>query len=359
MRFVLGTRTTYDEDTIVSWITEGDPSSESVMGSTGLFQSPAPVATAENPTAVPSESAVGNRSGQDSPASVEHRVRLVSIDQEGAHFEFPSAALVDEELRNSFPRKCVGCGARHGLTVHLVFWPDRMRSQDAVHWREYQNTGIGDYEQYAHLEAATWLQRLPGARHSPPPFDQAFPFLVCRHCQAAREIEGRCPGKGFSEVCRLLIRSLATAVDFYRHNGGRHTTEYQRLIEERDIRHDRRNELTPEVRHRLSHWFTALPGEEFVRYFPDAEFSPAETGTAGAVLTVRRLVFKKYAAYRDYPLNRHCRMEMKTGGSRTTVQVFEEAHRPAVFILSDAHASQLVLALRSLNCRWNIVRESP
>lgn len=349
--FVLDARTVFDEDTILSWIAEEDQSSESVMGSTGLFRASANAVTTDShsPAARAIHTSHHEESGQGGGGGV--GVQLRKMDDEGAHFEFPVSALGREELRDSFPRKCVGCAARHGLWVYLVYWPDRMRSEEAVHWRDYQNTAVGDWDQFARIDK--WLRRLPRTRHCRPPFDAPFPFLTCRRCVAASQVQGHV-AQDSGGPCRLVIRSLATAVDFFRNNGGRHTPEYQRLIEQRDIRHDRRNELAPEVRSRLSHWFTPLAGEQFVHYFPDAEFSPAEAGTAGAVLTVRRLVFKKFAAYRDYSLLLPCRMEIRTTGQHTQIHLVEGGHRPAVLHLSASDASQLVLALTSLNCRWTI-----
>jgi hypothetical protein len=331
------------------------------MGSTGLFHSPeaTPAVAPGHPVVVPARSPTAPAAAPTQDAASDDSdagVRLVRIADDGAHFEFPAASLGREDLRDAFPRKCAGCGARHGLFVHLVYWPDRMKSHEAIHWKELQNTAAGDWEHFAHMPGRTWLNRLPRARHCVSPYNEPFPFLLCRHCHASHEAQGRVILRGTAEWCSLTIHSLATAVEFYRNTGGRHTPEYQRLIEERDVRHDRRNELHPDVRTRLSHWFTPLPGEEFVHYFPDTEFSAAEAGTAGAVLTVRRLVFKKFAAYRDYPLHQSCRLEIKGDGPRSIVQIFEEGHRPAIFSLSQTDANQLVTSLRTLSCRWRISR---
>lgn len=375
--FRVGAQTGLDEDTILSWITDADPASESVMGSTGLFHPPetasaAPGGAGPRTPATPSSPSSHSGSskppaapGRASAPAVEGRsaetheqegstVRLARIDEEGAHFEFPIAALACEALRDAFPRKCVGCGNRHGLMVHLVYWPDRMRGQEAVNWKQYQNAELGEWDHYAHFQERSWLKRLPSPRHCLPPFDVPLPFLACRHCRAAHEVRGRVLARGTTEYCSLLIRSLATAVEFFRHNGGRHAPEYQRLIEERDLHHDRRNELNPDVRARLAHWFTPLPGEQFVRYFPDAEFSAGEWGNAGVVLTVRRLVFKKFAAFRDYPLQHPCKLQVTSQGARAVIQITEEGHRAAVLALDAADANQLVTALRSLSCRWSI-----
>ncbi|MBI4581185.1 MAG: hypothetical protein HY718_15895 [Planctomycetes bacterium] len=370
--FVIGPTPTPDEDTVLSWITEphADPASESVMGSTGLFHTPVePLAPPPTPHAAKSafgESGSGEipgggiRSGEPHPDptavsdTTEAVVRLVKIDEEGAHFEFPADALTRTNLRDSFPRRCAGCGLKHGLHVHLIYWSHQAGEHDAAHWKEHQNVVVGELEAFGKATGGAWLAKLPLARQAAAPFNLPFPFFVCKHCHATREVRGHLIERGSARACRLTIRSLSIAVDFYRNNGGRHTPEYHDLVEERNARHDFWGRLGPDIRHRVSHWFEPLAGEHFVGFYPDAEFSPAEIGNAGVVLTVRRLVFKKYAAYRDYTFHQHCRLEVKSHGPQATVQLSEEGHRPAVFRLSTAHANELVSQLRSLGCRWTI-----
>ena len=60
--------------------------------------------------------------------------------------------------------------------------------------------------------------------------------------------------------------------------------------DQRDLRHDAWREVDADVRHRLAHWFEPQAGERFVKFFRDAEFSAAEAGNSGIVVTDRRIV---------------------------------------------------------------------
>ncbi len=356
--FVVGENPQLDDDTVVSWIAEEDPVSDSVLGSTGLFHRTGehPAVSADTP-ARPADAAP--RPTGPPPTSwmaAGTVVRLAGIEDEGAVFEFPVAALANENLRNAFPHRCVGCGTRQHLQVHLICWPERLCGHETARWREFQNTPVGTLDAMRHGSARAFLASLPPSRHTNPPFSLPFPIFVCKQCHAADEVRAHVSGPEGGGLCRLTIASLSIAVEFFRSVGGRDTPEYHRLVEQRDMRHDTWHSLHADVRHRISQWFEALPGERFVGFFRDADFSITETGVAGAVLTNRRLVFRKYAAYRDYPLHEHCRVEIRPRGDRTLVQIFEEGHRPAVFTLTTNDGNQLATALRELGSAWTITR---
>jgi hypothetical protein len=347
--FVIGRKTALDDDTIVAWITQDAPASASVMGATGIFHEP----TESGPR--PPEPAPRPRT-EPVAAIAEPSVILTRTNDDGAHFEFPASALASEDLRNAFPRRCVGCGAKHGLGVHLIYWPERVAAEDRARWRELQDTVVGKLEFFRNAATKALLGTLPSSRHVTQPFRLPFPVFACGHCHASREVRGHVATREGADVCVLTIASLSVAVEFYRSNGGRNTAEYHRLVEERDRRRDAWRDLGTEIRGHLSQWFEPRPGERFVHFFRDAEFSVVEAGTSGVVLTDRRLVFKKYAAHRDYLLNEHCRIEIKTRGTNAVVQIFEEGHRPAVFTLSLSDANELATSLRTLGCSWTITR---
>ncbi len=145
------------------------------------------------------------------------------------------------------------------------------------------------------------------------------------------------------------------AVHFFRNTGGRDRPEYHQLIEARDNQHDAWRALNAELRQRLSKWFEPRAGERFVGYYPDAEFSASEAGIAGLVLTDRRLVYKKYAANREYPLADPGRLEVATAGPHATVRIFEEGQRPALAKLDADAGRDLPAALRTLRCDWTIL----
>ncbi len=348
-RFRIASGQHVDDDTIFAWISEDDPSPSSMAGVTEVFGAPA------------DHRAPGHAIHQSEPLKSAMavagpcEVKLIRIDTEGAHFEFPAAALAGEKLRNSFPRKCIGCGARNDLSVHLLYWRDRMPASDALTWQARQDTPVGKLIGYDRPYESGLLRQLPPARGLPAPFNLPFPLFACPHCRSSREVRGRVTTQGGVEICRLSVASLAVAVDFFRDNGGRSSPEYQRLIEERDQHPDAWRALEARVRQRVSQWFEPRQDERFIGFFRDAEFSVSEAGTSGLVLTSRRLVFHKYAACRDYPLETPGRMEIISRGSQALLHIYGRSDRPAIAKLEPAAAVDLAGQLRRLHCKWMVV----
>lgn len=347
-RFRIASAEQVDDDTIFAWITSEDPSSGSVMGSTGMFH---PAESRPHDEPAPGDSP--HRHAANAPGAVP--VKLARIDTDGAHFEFPAGALVGDGLRNSFPRKCVGCGARTDLQVHLIYWRDRMPTSDAMSWQARQDTSMGRLIGFEHPSSERLLQELPHARSLPHPFNLPFPLFVCEHCRASREVRGRVMTQDDRDICQLALLSLAIAVDFFRDNGGRHTPEYHRLIEERDAHPDAWRALEGRVRQRIAQWFTPREDERFLGFFRDAEFSVLEAGGSGMVLTNRRLVYKKYAAFREYALESTGRIEITPRGGQAAIHIYDRGERPAIVKLEPPAAEDLAGQLRRLHCKWVVV----
>lgn len=349
VEFTIRTEAPTDEDTIVGWITADDPASASVMGSTGIFHGsqPPPAGSAQpgSKQSVPAAS-----SPPAGPA-----VHLTRIGDDGAHFEFPAAALASESLRNSFPRKCAGCCTRAGLQVHLLYWPERMVVADRTRWKDLVDVSAGSLERFADPGGPGLLKQLPKPRHVDKPFDLAFPVFTCPYCSVSKEVETHVSGRAPREACQMRIASLAVAVSFLRNNGGRGSHAYQRLIEQRDYRHDVWRELDPQIRHGISQWFEPGPGERFVRFFHDTDFSPQQAAVAGTVLTNRRLVFKLHGECMDYPLFDFGRIEIMRMAKVAIAHVYLDKHHPAVLKLDPLEVDELLAALRKLECRWSVV----
>ncbi|UCD28141.1 MAG: hypothetical protein JSV03_13750 [Planctomycetota bacterium] len=349
-KFIINPEQPVDEDIVVSWITDDDPSSQSVMGSTGIFQNSAPTTVSRT-----ERSPRGDHSSDLYSQRASLGVKLIKIDDTGAHFEFPVATLASEDLRNSFPRKCVGCGTRTRLQIHLIYWPERMTAHDVVHWEERARTVVGKLEAFSKISDKMLLKHLPKSRHMPRPFSLPFPVFACEYCDVVKEVQAHILNRGGAEICCLMVAYLSVAVDFFRHAGGRHTPEYHRLVEERDLRQDAWRQLDPKTKYRISKWFEPQAGERFVRFFRSLEFSSSENGTGGIVLTSNRMVFKKYAAFRDYPLDQNTRIEIMPKGSQATVRIYREGQRSAVFQLKRAAADELAGSLQKLRCHWAVV----
>lgn len=347
-RFRIASGPQVDDDTIFAWISEDDPSSGSVAGGTGIFR---PVD--RSPSIMPER--VADLVPAAGPVAVRCEVRLVRIDTEGAHFEFPASDLANEHLRNSFPRKCAGCGVRTDLQVHLLYWRDRMPVSDALTWQARQDTSVGKLVAFDRPFEPGLLRQLPAARGLEAPFNLPFPIFSCSHCRPSHEVRGRTIIYHGQEICRLTIASLSLAVDFFRENGGRNSPDYHRLIEERDQRPDAWRALDARVRQRVMQWFVPREDERFVEFFRDVEFPPSEAGASGLVLTSRRLVFHKYAACRDYPLEVPGRVEIIPRGGQSVVHIYDRSDRPAILKLDPVSAENLVGRLRRLPSKWLVM----
>jgi hypothetical protein len=346
--FIISIDKPTDEDTILGWISEDSPLAQSAKASTVPPGSqPSQTGHSEHISKHPVASAA--------PMPAEQVVHLAGVRDDGAHFEFPAAALAREDLRNSFPRKCVGCSVRTGLRVHLLYWPERMIGQDRARWKERVDTVVSDLEMLAGASDAGWLAKLPRARHVDMPFDLPFPLFGCGQCKVSKEVETHVTGKAPREICQLRIASLSVAVSFLRNNGGRGSHAYQRLIEERDRRHDPWRELDPQIRQGIAQWFAPQQGERFVRFFHDEEFSPLQANVAGAVLTDRRLLFKLHAECEGYPLRGDGRIEIMRKGSLAIAHIYLQGQRPAVLKLGLFQVDELLKNLKELHCRWSVV----
>lgn len=337
--FRIATEQPIDDDTIVGWIINDDPSSESVTGSTGMFD----------------DVDAGTRAGS-APGVAGPCVALRKIDEDGAHFEFPATSLPDETLRNGFSRKCVGCGARTGLSVHLIHWPEKMLTRDPLRWADYVDASVGRLETFADYSDRTLLLQLPPARHAVDPFTLPFPVFACSWCTVSQEIETHVVPVGGVEICRLRVAFLPAAVSFLRNTGGRETPDYYRLVEERDRRKEPWRELDAPVRSRVAKWFSARPGERFVRFITDTEMTAAEPGTNGIIVTSDRLILRKYGRTRDYPLDCAGRLEIIRKGDHAVVHIYESEHRPAAAHIDLVDADRLIADLQTVHCRWTITR---
>ena len=342
-RFRIALEKQVDDDTVFGWVTGDDPSSNSVMGGTGIF----------------------DRSGKKRAASRDRwkrppppktpRVQFDRIDDIGAYFEFPAEMLADAELRCSFPHRCVHCLNEKELSVHLLIWGDKLPRADAFRLNEAEMRANRKLDDLLQQEPAYWLEQLEPIAMLPPPFSLPFPYFVCGQCSAIGEVVCHVLHHDAVEYCQIAIANLAVAVDFYRNNGGRNEPGYQRLLVARRQQKDNQWKRLPfAVRAKISQWFTQQEGEEFLGYYADEDFSRSESGAAGLVLTSRRMVYKKYASHREYPLSKDGRLFVEADRAAAMIEISQEGQRDAMLTLRPLAASSLARALTELKRPWQV-----
>jgi len=292
----------------------------------------------------------GQPEQQRTPAKAVEPVRLERIDEMGAYFEFPSDQLPDVHLRSSFPRRCVSCGCRDRLQVHLLIWTDRLPPRDQIRRQETAGQLVGSLDQFEGQSAEEFLGRLPRIRSLPSPYDLPFPYYICENCSAVGEIHTHVLLHGDKEYCQIKISNLEIAAEFLANNGGADTEDYQLLLEAwQKQKQDPWRALPLAVRNRLRQWYQPSPDEKFVDYFPDADFSKAELGLAGIVLTSKRAVYKKFAALREFELNKPASIRCTFENGRCQIEISQSGKRPAVINLQKAAAERFVERCR---CLW-------
>jgi hypothetical protein len=276
-------------------------------------------------------------------------VRLERIDEMGAYFEFPAERLPDYQLRGSMPRKCLGCGSNRNLRVHLLVWTDRLPARDQLRVQDAQAQVSGMLAQYEGQSLEEFLGRLPQVKALPMPYSLPFPYFACPDCSTIGEILTHVLAHGQREYCQVMIANLEVAAEFLANNGGADSEDYHMVLEAwQHQKEDPWRTLALGVRNRLSNWFEKRPGERFVDYFPDAEFSKAELGNAGVILTNRRAIYRKYTAKREFEMTKVTNLRCTSGPAKWMMEISQTGVRPATLSLSPHQGGRFLKKCRGL-----------
>ncbi len=371
-RFKIAVEAPIDEDTLFGWMMEGDPGSESVMGSTAIFdRAPSPPEPDRRPaaskprepaTSKPREPAAATKrprpassAGPGSEQPTTARVRFDRIDEIGAYFEFPADKLVNRDLRLSMPQRCASCLSHKDLNVRLMIWGDKLPGKDALKLREAEVKTVRSLSALTDVYRDRWYDQLDDVDMLPAPFSLPFPYYVCRNCSSVGTVTCHVLDHEGREFCQIAVANLTIALDFYGNNGGRNTPAYKRLlVAARSQRDNQWTALPFPVRAKISQWFTIQDGETFKGYFADSDFSRSEAGAAGLILTDRRMVYKKYTARREFKLTQGGALEIEASKSAAMVEIVQPNQRTAVLAVTPLAAGSLARSLQSLNFPWDI-----
>lgn len=351
-RFRIQTEEAIDDDTILGWVMEGETADQSILGSTSIFQAPPPPRTTKGESG-PRRPTIS--AWKPKPPPEKRRVRFDRIDDIGAYFEFPTNELRYTDIRRSFPLKCIHCLATENLEVHVIIWGDKLPRQDTFHRKELEAKALGRLDQLLRTHKNRWFDMLEPLTILPPPFCNPFPFFVCHNCSTVGEIMAHVLLHDGEEYCQIGIANLDIAREFFYNNGGKGDPSYRRLVEagarQRD---DKWRRLSFPVRSKISSWFKPKEGERFLGYFADTDFSRAETGTAGVILTDHRMIFKKYSTLREYDMEAGGRIRIEADKRKADIHISQPSTREATLHSTPLAASHLAKALSKLNHPWQV-----
>ena len=342
------------EDTVAEWLSDGTAATPASQPAQANSQA----ATAAPP--ISDKKAVAAAAKKPAPAPAVEPVRLERIDDMGAYFEFPADRLEELQLRSSFGHRCVSCGTREGLRVHLLVWTDRLPARDQIRLQEGEGQLIGAREQFEGQSVEEFFGRLPNIRSLPHPYTLPFPYYVCSSCSAVGEVHTHVLIHGDKEYGQIMISNLDIAAEFLASNGGEDSEDYQMLIEAwQRQKADPWRALPLGVRNRLGQWFKRTGDERFVAYFTDEEFSKAELGTAGLVLTSRRAIYKKFAALREFDLSKPANIRYVATDKKWEIEISQPGLRPAMLNLDPQLGEKFLQRCRASWAGLHVVERPP
>ena len=334
-----------DDETICGWVTQDDPSSESVLGATGVVESPAP-----RPHEVVTRASLTQPAPPNKP-----RITFERIDEVGAYFEFPVELLRSSELRASFPHRCVNCLTKTDLLCHLLVWAGKLPRKDAFSLKDVESRAVRRLDDLLFRYKGNWFKHLDSLDVLPPPFNAPMPYFICEHCSSVGEITTHTLMHGDQEFCQIGIANLTIALEFYRNNGGRAAPAYQKLlVASRQQRDNEWQRLPFAVRSKVTQWFKLAQDETFLGFYADQDFAKNERGAAGVVLTDRRMVYRKYAANREYVLDKGGELYIEATKSVATISISQENQREASLNSHPLAASSLAKTLTEMDYPWKI-----
>ena len=112
---------------------------------------------------------------------------------------------------------------------------------------------------------------------------------------------------------------------------GTDNDDYRRLVQQcEERRKDSWQRLPLGMQNRLAKWFKPNPGERFLEYLHDEDFSKMEGGLAGVVITDKRIVFHKFQAHREFSFDGEIQIRRKDDGGQLKVEIFSEPGGKAV-----------------------------
>jgi hypothetical protein len=320
------------------------------MGGSSITESPATEQRIE-PAASTRASSGGERR--------QPKIELEQLDELGAHFKFSADLLADVRLRDSFPKQCVCCGRGRRLNVHLIVWNEKLPADDPLRVREINHQPVGRLQSLTGYGRASWLDELPKLKNLPTPFELPFPFFVCSECTVEDEIQASLVVEPEGEYCQIRITHLLIAAAFHRNNGGGDTPKHQHLLKAcEELKKNRWLLLPTAVRRKITQWCEIEENEEFWGFFPDADFSNAELGKAGVVLTSKQLSFHKYSSSREFSLTRGGRVYLRPEEKNTALRIVQKGRKDATLHLDPATADSLVSELKRTGRQWSITGQA-
>ena len=235
-------------------------------------------------------------------------VRDLSVN--GVLIRFHARWLRHEVFRTSMPIRCAFSGANDkALSARPMVFANRVEAGEeqarSIELR-YEHEKVG---KRTPRELAREIGRM---NEMTPPYDNPLLYYVVAG-RATDAMECRVvPGPDGDDACEVLVPSGPVAVEWIARVNGRCGPEYALLKSEvANLSSDAWTLLPAKVRARLEPWCKFQSGEKFLLYLNDADFSSADAGLGGVVVTDQRVIYHKYRRLRSLSLNQNAVLHVR------------------------------------------------
>ncbi|HDY65861.1 MAG TPA: hypothetical protein ENH84_06480 [Phycisphaerae bacterium] len=311
-----------EEDMVSAWLSTAPP-----PGQETTSQKPPKPPMKQAPPSDAKSSKSPPPASQSKPAKTSKNrfpMHLDHVDTMGAFFQFKAEQLRNEKFRSSIPRQCIVCGTKNDLSIHLIVWTAKLASRHRTEVRDNSSHFVLKLDKLSTLSPRELLSKLPLVENVPEPYCLPFPYYVCPSCSAVGAVvtDVRFAPNGQVHECELGISSLSLAEKFLLAVCGTEAPGLQNIRKARkECKGDPWQQLPLSIRIRIQRWYKPKDDEKFVAYFLDADYTKAEAGLAGLVLTNHRLVYHKNVVLIEMQLSEKININSTTKGSHTKLEI--------------------------------------
>jgi len=271
-------------------------------------QHPAPPSSPESrrdddrPTARPARRAAANppNTAYDREAVVLH---VLDVTAAGVLIGFGSHLLMRPRFRASLPMCCILTGSedKHNLIARPLAWVDKAGGK-------FSNPGeieaAYEYHVKAHQTPREVADQMRTIDELPAPFNLAMPYYVSTEMSSHVSVHCHTISTPDGVHCEVLIPAAPYALKWLGRVNGVCGEDYERL-EQQVLKFEDASwrEIPEQVRKRIAGWFDFEPGEHFVGYISDSDFTKKDAGLAGLIITDQRVVYCKYHNHGAFRIN--------------------------------------------------------
>ncbi len=273
----------------------------------------------------------------------------------GVKLAFNARWLELEAFGASMPVACVFSGLRERENLcarPMVFLKYFEGMTDSI--RTIEST----YERQLHKFESTRdvLASIGRLRDMRPPFDHPLVYFASLR-KSDEHLECTCrENRDGAIICELVVPDGSVALEWLGRVNGICGQEYEALAADVSQQSSEQwQTLSESARSRLNTWAKLHAGEIMRVYLRDADLSEAETGSAGLVVTDRRIIFHKYHRLQSIPLDQPGDLLVKLDENVARLALRVEGHVMRIGKIAGTETSLLKSSLADSKLKMRLV----